>query len=300
MTGLRKWLQETHSTKFELRRHFFRRFFESELIAEPGQAKIVAGGAAAILISLSLIYTQSYYHKYLALGLLEDPQPFLRAELADILFVITLAMIAIGLFTTLQWPSLFPSLRDYLALAALPVRMRDIFEAKFAALLGFAALATVAVAILPSIVLPAVMSQGWDPHPEYQVPAIFLSASLAALFVFFSLMAAQGVLLNLVSIRAFPRVSLGVQGLLLAISLAALPLVFSVLYPWMNQRPEWAVWIPPLWFLGLDQRIAGHAEPLAVRLSQLALAGVGAAAAAALLTYLWSYRRHRTRVVESP
>src|ERR1041385_7458078 len=134
------WLAETHSSRFELRRHFFRRFFESELIADPGQAKIVAGGALAILISLSLIFTQAYYHKYRVLGELADPLPFLRAELADILFVIVLAMTAIALFTTLQWPSLFPSLSDYLTLAALPMRMRDIFEAKFTALLAFATL----------------------------------------------------------------------------------------------------------------------------------------------------------------
>lgn len=296
------WLAETHSSRFELRRHFFRRFFESELIADPGQAKIVAGGALAILISLSLIFTQAYYHKYRVLGELADPLPFLRSELADILFVIVLAMTAIALFTTLQWPSLFPSLRDYLTLAALPMRMRDIFEAKFTALLAFATLTTAAVTILPSVVLPAVMSYGWDPHPEYQVAAIFISGSLAALFVFFVLLAVQGVLLNILPVRIFPRVSLAMQGCLLALCLGALPLVFSIpsLHPWMSLRPDWAMWVPPLWFLGLDQLLSGHADPLTLRLGRAAFAGTAAAAAAAVLTYAWSYRRHRTRVIESP
>ena len=206
MRRLRRWLAETHSSSFELRRHFFSRFFDSEFISSPGQAKVVAGGALAILISFSLLFTQAYYHKYRMLASLDDRQPFLHAELADVLFIITLAMLAMGLFTTLQWPALFPGLRDYLVLASLPVRMRDVFVAKFTALAGFATLATVATTALPSIVLPAVMSDGWDPHPVRQLPAIFLSASLACLFVFFCMVAAQGVLLNVVPVRHFPRV----------------------------------------------------------------------------------------------
>src|SRR6516164_7670699 len=125
MRSWKNWLAETHSVGFELRRHFFARFFDSEFISSPGQAKVVAGGALAILISLSILFTQAYYHKYLRLGALDDPQPFLLAELADVLFIITLAMLAMALFATLQWPSLFPGLRDYMALAGLPVRMRD-------------------------------------------------------------------------------------------------------------------------------------------------------------------------------
>ena len=85
MRRWRRWLAETHSSSFELRRHFFSRFFDSEFISSPGQAKVVAGGALAILISFSLLFTQAYYHKYRMLAGLDDPQPFLHAELADVL-----------------------------------------------------------------------------------------------------------------------------------------------------------------------------------------------------------------------
>ena len=40
-----------------------------------------------------------------------------------------------ALLTLLQWQSLFPSLRDYLALAGFPVSARQIFLAKFTALI---------------------------------------------------------------------------------------------------------------------------------------------------------------------
>jgi hypothetical protein len=52
------WLLETHSVGFELRRHFFRRFFDTDLIADPNQAKVFAGGVLAIVISVSFIYAQ--------------------------------------------------------------------------------------------------------------------------------------------------------------------------------------------------------------------------------------------------
>ena len=117
------WLAETHSVRFELFRHFFVRFFDNEFVTTPGQWRIVAGGAAGILFSLAIVYTPTYYHKYLVLNALEDPAPYARASLADFLFIILLAMTFVGILTMLQWSSLFPSLRDYLALAALPIRM---------------------------------------------------------------------------------------------------------------------------------------------------------------------------------
>jgi hypothetical protein len=298
----RRWLAETHSSSFELRRHFFSRFFDSEIISSPGQAKVMAGGALAILISLSILYTQAYYHKYLVLGGLDDPQPFLHAELADVLFIITLAMVGMGLFATFQWPALFPGLRDYLVLASLPVSMRDVFVSKFTALAGFATLATVATTSLPSIVLPAVISGGWDPHPARQLPAIFICSSLACLFVFFCLVAAQGVLLNLVPVRHFPRVSLSIQALLLTMLVCALPFPFTIpdRGSRLSLRPGWAAWAPPLWFLGLDQVIAGSTETFATTLALRSLGGVVASGAGAILMYLWSYRRQRVRVLESP
>jgi hypothetical protein len=211
-------------------------------------------------------------------------------------------MTLIGLFTTLQWPSLFPGLRDYLALGGLPLRMRDVFVAKFSALVAFASLFIVAVTLLPSVILPAVMAGRHAPDTIRQVPAIFVSSSLAALFVFFSLVAVQGVLLNVTPVRHFARVSLAIQGALLTLLLCGLALAFSIpsLQQAMNRRPDWIVWVPPAWFLGLDQIMVGNFEPLAIRLAWMSLAGVAGAATAARITYLWSYRRHRVRLLESP
>ncbi len=302
-TRLRGWMEETHSRGFELRRHFFLRFFDSDFVTTPGQWRVVAGGALALVLSLSILYAQAYYHKYLFLNRLPTSAPYETAVVADVLFLIALAMSLMGLFTTLLWPSLFPGLRDYLALAGLPVRMRQVFVARFSALLSFAALFVVAINLLPSIVVPLDMAGDYyGMAAPRQIPAMFVSCSLASWFVFFSLAALQGVLLNVLPVRWFPRVSLAVQGGLLAILLCAFPLVISIpdLQPFMRLRPAWAVWAPPLWFLGLDQIMVGNREPLAVRLAWWSVAGSGSAAALAVFTYLWSYRRHRVRLLESP
>jgi len=299
---LLEWLEETHSTRFELCRHFFLRFFDSDLISTPGQWRVVAVGAIAILLSSSIIFVQAYWHKYIVLDAMPTPGPYRLALVADALFLVTFAMFVIGLFTTLQWPSLFPDLRDYLVLASLPVRMRQVFIAKFTALVGLAASFIVATTLPPSLLFPTVSFGRYTEHSLLQVPALFVACSLAALFVFFSLVAVQGVLLNLLPQRQFVRVSLAAQGILLTALLCGLPLVFSIprLQDAMTQRPPWSVWVPPAWFLGLHQVMFGNREPLAVQLAGIALVAVAAAIAAATLAYLWSYRRHRVRLLESP
>lgn len=303
MNGWRNWIEKTHSKTFELRRHFFLRFFDSDLVSTPGQWRVVAGGILAVLLSFGTPFTQAYYHKYTELNSLPTGDPFRLSVLADALFVITLSMLLAGLLTTMQWPSLFPGLRDYLALAALPVRMRDLFIAKFTALAAFATVFIVSTNTLPSVILPGVMSAApYGLHNFIQVPAFFVSSCLAAFFVVFTLIATQGLLLNLLPIRAFSGISLAAQGVLLMTFLCGLPLVFSVpnLYVFMDNRPLWAFYVPPLWFLGLHQAIAGNHEPFAIRLAFLAVGGCLGAAFAAILAYLWSYRRHRVRVLESP
>ena len=46
--NFRDWLEETHSTGFELRRHFFRRFFDSDL-------SFVTRGIGFIIVGLGFL-----------------------------------------------------------------------------------------------------------------------------------------------------------------------------------------------------------------------------------------------------
>jgi ABC-type transport system involved in multi-copper enzyme maturation permease subunit len=270
------------------------------LLSTPGQWRAVAIGVVAVLLSFGLVYVPGYFAKYLLLARLPDPGLYRAAMRADILDLILLAMTLIGLCTAIEWHSLFPGLRDYLCLASLPIRMRDVFAAKFTALLAFALTLTVATNLLPSLLLPIMFAGPYAGDAAAQVPAIFFSSSLAALFVFFALVAIQGVLLNTVPLRQFGRVSLAVQGALLTVLLCGLPLALQLATPRaMDRPPSWVALFPPAWFLGLDQVVAGNREPLAVHLAAIAVAALAASAGASLGTYWWSCARHRKRLVEA-
>ncbi len=302
MQRWRDQLAETHGARFELARHFFRRFFDSDFVTAPGQLRVLAGGAAAVLLSSSILFTVAYYHKYLELNKLDDPEPFRLAGMADVLFIVTLSMAVIGLITTLQWTSLFPGLRDYLALAALPFRPRDLFLAKFAALVLFAGAFIVVTTLLPSFFLPILQDGTHSSHAFLHIAGIFAGSSLGCLFLFFALVTIQGLLLNLLPPRLFQHVSLAIQAGLIAVLLCSMPLILSIptLHQSMKLRPDWSFAVPPLWFLAIHQWVTGNREPFVRALALCGVLAPAIAAFAATTTYLWSYRRHRIRVLESP
>ncbi len=295
-------LDETQSVDVELFRHFFARLFDSEFLSSPGQLKVLLGGVVGILASLGGILAQVYYHKYLMLHQLDSPDPYHRALLADILFLETLVMVILGLFTSLQWSSLYPTLRDYLALAALPIRMRQIFVAKFASLTALAGGMLLTVTTFPSFIFPAVFRGRFEDSTFFHIFALFGSLTLAGAFVFFSLIALQGILLNLTPVRHFAKISLMVQGFLVACLVGGMPFVLSIpnLHPYMDLRPAWAAWVPPLWFVAVHQNMMGVRDPLIRELSRRAWIGAASAFFAAVIAYWWSYTSHRKRVLESP
>jgi hypothetical protein len=283
-----------------LRRHFFLRFFDSDLLSSPGQWRAVAIGIVAVLLSFGIILIPGLFKKYLLLARLPTPKPYHLAMLGDILGLILLVMTLTGIFTAIQWHSLFPGLRDYQVLAAYPISLRDLFAAKFTALLAFGLLLIVSTTLAPSVLLPAVFAGDYAGNVGAQIPAIFVSASLAALFMFFSLVALQGVLLNAIPVRHFTRISLAIQGTLLTTLLAGYPLALSLVRPSaIDHPPQWAIWLPPAWYLGLDQLLAGNSDPFTTRLAELAVGALIAGGAAAVGTYCWGYKRHRLRLVES-
>jgi len=298
----RAWMEETHGAGFELRRHFFRRFFDSDLVSSSGQWQVVAAGLFAIVVSLSIPMTQAYFHKYRMLQALDSSEPFRRAALADHLFLVTLAMTLTALVTAMQWQSLFPGLRDYLVLAGLPVRTREVFAAKFSALVFFMGVFIVGLSLPPSAILPTVMaSRYFSPH-WLDIGALFAAMAGAALFIFFALVAVQGILLNILPPRLFPGVSLLAQCTLFTLAICLAPLVISIpsLDRYMDQRPPWAASLPPVWFLGMDQTMLGRRDPFFAALGRTAWMALGAAAIGAVAAYWWSYRRQKVRLLETP
>jgi len=299
---MKAWLRETHSPFFELLRHFLHRFFDSDLITHPENTAPALAGVFAMILPWITLLVQPLKQKYSHFSHLSDAAPYLRAVRADQLWLLTLNMAAIGLLVSVRWDALFPSRLDYHALGSLPLRTRQLFFAKLAALLAVATAAIAVLAALPSLLFPAVSASHWQINPS--VSAHVLAHAVATVagcyFFFFALVALQGLLLNLLPPRTFERVAGILQGTLTALTLLLLVLSFSIRPRTADfvLRPELARWIPPVWFLGLYQTLLGDPAPAMHALARRAGWALAIAAAVAMLSYLVSYRRHRKLLVE--
>ncbi|MGO9259155.1 MAG: hypothetical protein ACLQU1_23010 [Bryobacteraceae bacterium] len=297
-----EWLKETHGPDFELLRHFVTRFFDSELTTTPEQWKMPAIGGLSLLLPWFPLFAQPLKFKYAHFSSLATPGPYQVAARADELWLLTLMMAAIGLVTAVKWQALFPGLRDYQVLGTLPLRARQIFQAKFLALLLVSTAAVVALDALPCLTFPLVSASRWQINPSMadhlKVQAMAFAA--ASYFCFFGLLALQGVLLNLLPPRLFGRVTGYLQGLLVAAMLLLLVLSFSIDTPFLATalQPRLSAWLPPVWFLGLYQNLLGDPDPAMAALAQRAQAGLALALALSVLSYVVSYRRHRKLLME--
>ena len=298
---MKDWLRETHSPGFELLRHFLLRFFDSDLVTAPGQAATALIGAVAVFLPWFPVVAGPLREKYAHFNRLPFPGPYREIVRADELWLITLMASAVGLLATVRWQSLFPGLRDYHALGSLPLRTRQIFLAKLLALLLVATGAIVVLNALPSLVFPAVSAGRWALRPlGARVAAHFLSSAAVCYFAFFALTALQGLLLIVLHPRRFALVTGYVQGFLAAAMVLLMVLSFSIQPQIANAalRPAAARWLPPVWFLGLYQVLAGDTDPAMHALACTAQAALAVAVVLVLFAYLAGYRRHRELLVE--
>ena len=181
---MREWLRETHGPRFELLRHFLRRFFDSELITAPGHASAALIAVVSLCLPWFQLLIGPLKQKYAHLSALPVPGPYREALRADELWLITLMMSLIGLLTAFRWQALFPDLRDYHALGSLPLRARQIFVAKLMALLIVAAAALILLNAIPSAGFPALSAGRWAFHGP-RVKAYTLASMAACAFFFF-------------------------------------------------------------------------------------------------------------------
>ena len=260
MKRLREWFAETHSDTFELVRHFLARFFDSEIGASSGDWQKVAIGVFAAVVSIGIVGFQTWWARY---AQLQNPSistyaTYQAAIREDLLAFLALTMGITALLTLMQWDSLFPSLRDCLALAGFPVSARQIFVAKFTAVVLLFTAFSFALNAPVGGLFSTVIAGPWQENPSGLVLklATIGSAVGACSFVFFTLLAFQGLLLNIVPGRFFLRVSLFAQSALFIATVGALPL--------MGHQPATAFWWPPVWFLRLWEAIV-TGSPTAAR-----------------------------------
>jgi hypothetical protein len=299
---MKERLRETHGRVFELFRHFLLRFFDSDLITSTEHTPTALVGALSVVMQWMFLFVQPLKMKYEGLSRMPAPGPYREALRADELWLVTLTMSAIGLLTAVKWQSLFPTLRDHCALASLPLRPRQLFAAKLMALLTISAAAIVALNLLPAFGFAGVCAGRWAFQRSAGALglAIFVACAAGAYFLFFGLTGLQGLLLNLLSPRRFGRITGSLQGLLVASMLLLLVLSFSIGPRTADVliQPAVARWLPPVWFLGLSQSLAGNPDPEMQVLARRASSALVIAIGLTLALYALTYRRYRALLVE--
>ncbi|MGH9309204.1 MAG: hypothetical protein ACRD1U_07515 [Vicinamibacterales bacterium] len=286
-----------------LARAFFTRLFESDLMPDGlPQVQLVLWGALLAATPTSwkaLLVTEKYQR-------LQFLQPLAQEFASDRLTLITLSMMAMGVVGLVIWDGVFPDRRDVRILGPLPVATRRFVAARLTALGQVYMLFAVPVCLMQSLIFPMVVAGFGDPVARlHGVAAHLVTVSAACTFVFAALIAAQCLLLLSFGKRAAQHVSVAFQ-LLFAVGLVQL-LVFlpdlgRVLRESGGAREGLSAvaLIPPTWFFGMYEVLAGTADPGTAVFGHIA---IGATVGALLLAgglYAASYDLLSRRALEGP
>ena len=144
----------------ELRRLFFSRFLENDLIALDGDTHGALTGIFALLMAPGLFLPFFEFVRFSSypLGFLAWQDRDL-ASLPDKALHLGLSMTVLGIVTVLEWDALLPDRRDYAVLRPLPIRIRTLFAAKLAALAQFWLLFTLLTSGLAAVLFPMAVVQ---------------------------------------------------------------------------------------------------------------------------------------------
>ena len=300
---VRHWLEDTHGPFLELVRHFFQRMFESELITTPDQLRTFIIGILAAILSLMLYIPLSMFRKYVDLTTAHLVQAYHSHAMADRLIFVAFPMIVTAFVAALEWQSLFPTERDYRILMPLPVSRLQMFLAKLSALTLFVLLFVGAVNFFPGFLLPMVQASelALEPFRLKHVFGHLVSASFGALFAFFTLVALQGFLMNLLGRRLFPRISLAIQSMLLLAILTAVPHItlLHTLFRTGSISREVMNWAPPFWFHAMYETFVGRNQSPQTELAARGWIGLTLSLACTIALYGISYFRQLMMQVET-
>src|SRR5262245_58426038 len=222
----------------------------------------------------------------------------------DRLILITLSMIAIGVVGLVIWDGVFPDRRDVRILGVLPIPTHRFVLGRLASLGRVLVLFATPLCLLQSVAFGLTVTGFGAPISRiHGITAHFATVAVACLFVFCALIAAQCLLLLGFGRRAAQAASVTFQ-VLFAVGLVQLlyflPDLARILRAGGTSHEELSALtaLPPAWFFGLYQQLAGTADANSAALGRLALELTIAAAIAAVGLYAASYDRLSQRALE--
>ena len=231
-----------------LARTFFGRFFESELMPSGLPQVQLLIWSLAFLAAPNIFFPFSFALHYS--GAAARGESLIESILLHRMMFITLTMTAIGLVALVIWDGVFPDRRDARILTALPVPHRVLVSARLLALAALCGIFLLGVNAVPTLVYGlSVGAFGGAQSAVRGIVAHFVATTAAGVCVFATLIALQGIVLNVGGRRAADRLSLAMQiGFILILlqMIFFLPRLGPVLLRGLDHG--WVRWIPSVWF----------------------------------------------------
>jgi len=284
-------MAETYRITRILIGNFFRRFFDNDTIQVDGDTLTTVVRAVSIVAVPGLtisFFLQGQYPGRSAWG-----------AIADQYFFVLFSFVVMGAISIFEWEMLFPDRIDFLILSPLPLRPAQMFGGKAVALVGFLSLFLLSGNLFGTVMLPAVSKGDFFRQVFAHGIAVLLAGVFAAQFF----LALGSVLLCILDAARFRMISPLLQMVsvtLLALLLLQYAKLGDSMQALLVEPLGMTRWIPPLWFLGVYERVLhGAAAPrFAAELSGYAFRGIATAAAVVLLTYPLAWARMRRMAIE--
>ena len=268
-----------------LARTFFARFFESDLLP-PGVPQeqftiwVMAGFAAPGLL-LPTMAAERY------LELANRPEALIQLIVVHRLLFVTLTMIALGFVALVVWEGVFPDRRDARVIGVLPLAGSTLVIGRLAALAALAAIFQIGTNAVPTLMYgPLLAAYGAASNILTGAFAHIVATSAAGAFVFFLLIALQGILLNLGTRRVAAKLGVAMQ---VTFVVALLQLIFF--FPHLRRLITGDVgtvvndpvlrYVPSVWFLALYDVLGGSPAQGTWPAARLGLLASGGAMTAA-------------------
>jgi hypothetical protein len=244
-------------------RHFLQRLLDHDLISPHADRREVLTVTCALLIVSTL-----FLGVFLAVKYWFNPflPPGLTAILAldDRFLLFSISMIVMALVAVTEWDALALDARDTWVLGPLPIPPAVIVRAKFVAVTLFAGAFDLALNIAPTVVRSASLPV------RLQVPiggglrlmiAHAACAIAAGAFGFAAVLGLRETLRSIFGPMRFNRISTGLQASLVVFLATALLLLLgsysAVALTWLAPGRVSPMLVPPLWFVGLHEMLAG-------------------------------------------
>jgi hypothetical protein len=245
-------------------RHFLLRFLDHDLVSPHADRREILTVACAMVVVSSLFLSFFLAIKY-QFNLFLPPGLTSIFALDDRFFLFSLAMIVMALLAVAEWDALALDARDAAVLGPLPLPAAVIVRAKFVAIALFALAFDVGLSVGPTALralalpvrLPITMSGALRLALAHAVCAIAAGA-----FGFTAVLGFRELCRAAVGSVVFRRISAALQATLVVLLLTALLLLpgsySQVALRWMTHSRVPPIAVPPLWFVGLHETLAGR------------------------------------------